>query len=205
MRKLSILLVLAILTTIGGVYATWDYAESTAEAVEKTASVSITLANSSTPSGTIKIHNTLALIVDDESANTGKPKYTPGWDDYTKTMGTGGTLDLEFEPATGASKVTLQYTITIKNNTYTDTEAGAVPIFTYDAVAGEAVEVVAKGTFVCDVHDPEAHQVWDYDDFIALLRVNDTFQVDTLDQYTAYAAAVKGVELVISVEEVVAP
>ena len=202
MRKLSILLVLAILTTIGGVYATWDYAESSAEAVEKTATVSITLANSSTPSGIIKIHNTLALIVDDEGTNLGKPKYTPGWDDYTKTMGTGGTLDLEFEPATGASEVTLEYTIIIKNNTYTDTEAGNVAIFTYDPVAGEADNVVAKGTFTCGVHDPEKHQTWSYDQFTELLRVNDAFQVDTLDQYNAYAAAVKGVELVIYVKEV---
>ncbi|MBQ8295341.1 MAG: hypothetical protein IJX87_02775 [Clostridia bacterium] len=204
MKKLSILAALALVTTVGGVYATWNYAEGTATNAEKDVTIDITLADTKTQSGTIKIHNTLALTIDDEGVNLGKDQYTPGWDDYV-TNTNGGTLDLEFEANAGSNLVTLEYTLTISGNAHTDTETNtAVPIFVYDAVAGEAADVVAKGTFVCEASATEAHKIWTYQDFTQMLRVNDAFTVDTYAEYEKYAEAVKGVKITVSVVEVTA-
>ena len=217
MRKLSILLVLAILTTIGGVYATWNYAEGkVSQVVDDTrTTVNITLANTETPAGTIKIHPALSLTIDDEGGKNGVPQYTPGWDDFT-TPEAGGSLDLEFEASAmaGATHAHFKYTIAVENNKYTDTAADGtttseVNIFNFTPVAGEATNVFMSGEFNWERDNPadpsnpnEAHVIITYQQFIAALQVNGDFQLETLDQYNTYAAAVKNVKIVVTVTDI---
>ncbi|MBE7077710.1 MAG: hypothetical protein E7377_03275 [Clostridiales bacterium] len=221
MSKLGIAAALALVTTVGGVYAAWNYAEGTMGKITSTGKkVEITVADTNTPSGSIKFHNSLALWIDDEG--TGKADvvdYTPGWDDYYAPGGEGaanaGELVIEFVPAAGATEVTLQYTLYIKadTNKYTDWIDGdpgntqEVKIFN---VADDAN--VLTGTFTYDFTEDIGADLgdgklngkvkWSYEDFIALFPVTNTFTVSTAAEYEHFAAAVGGIVIHADVEEV---
>ena len=205
MRKLSLLLVLAILMTVGGVYATWNYAGTKFDSVSKDLTLSITNRESNMFTGRIEFHDTLVLKIDDESANIpGAPKYTPGWDDYV-TDALGGEFTIDFIASDGLSyDAKIQYVFTIENNTYTDPEAGEVAIFEFDPIAGAASNVFLKGEFTCLKSEPSQSVTWSLSEFQSFLKVNDDFQLDDTDQYDAYALALKGVKITCTVSEITA-
>ena len=222
MKKTSMLAALALVVTIGGAYATWNYAEGAMESViSQGKTIDITLAQTNTASGTIKFHNSLVLYIDDEG--TGKAdvaNYTPGWDDYYGPGGEGesnaGQLVIEFVPAAGATTVTLSYRIFIKEgtNAYVDwingdkTKTQNVKIFD---VADDTK--VIEGTFKYDYllsqsEDPDVAAansgkvIISYTDFIAALKVNDDFTVSTAEEYKHYAEALSKVLIQAEVKEV---
>lgn len=81
MKKLSVLVALMLIITVGGVYATWNYAQATGEADAKFTSVSVKLAdidydeNDAEDKGTISItSNNVSLVIDQD-----KPSYDAKW------------------------------------------------------------------------------------------------------------------------------
>ena len=217
MKKLGIVAALALVTTIGGVYATWNYAEGAMQSVTSQGkTIDITLSKTDTPSGTIKFHNSLALWIDDEG--TGKENvanYTPGWDDYYGTGGDGaanaGELVIQFVPNSGATQVTLQYRIYIKagTNTYMDwvngdkTNTEEKKIFIVDDDTN-----IKTDTFTYNYNSQDAANgkvTISYNDFIDLLPVNQTFTVSTAEEYEHFAEAIGNIVLYAEVTEVTTP
>jgi hypothetical protein len=206
MKKLSILLVLALLVTVGGVYATWNYAGTKFESVSKDLTLSITNRETNMFSGRIEFHDTLVLKIDDESVNMapGTPKYTPGWDDYvTDTLG--GEFTIDFIASDGLSyDAKIQYVFTIENNSYTDPEAGNVKIFNFTPIGGADSNVFLKGEFTCLKSELSKSITWKVSDIQNYLKVNGDFQLDDTDQYDAYELALKGVKITCTVSEITA-
>lgn len=113
MKKLGLIILMALVLTVGGVYATFNYAQ--AEVDSKTATLEKTLAGAATttPKGEIAIDvGTFLLKIDDT----------------TKTLKTGlttqGNVKVTFTPAKGADGsvatggVNLKLEISFTNNTY---------------------------------------------------------------------------------------
>lgn len=72
-KKLSTLVALATVVTIGGVYATWTFAEGQAPTASTTVNVAMTGATSSTEKGTLSVmvmgENGFTLAIDDSDNN----------------------------------------------------------------------------------------------------------------------------------------
>lgn len=116
MKRIGIVIILAIVLTIGGVYATFSYAQG--DAAQQTASISTNIAGKvvETEKGNIILTNTFAITVDD-TTNSLKTSST-----------TSGDTKVSFNPATGADAdvqengIKLKLTITISGtNAYNGT------------------------------------------------------------------------------------
>ena len=92
MRKLSLLVALALLVTIGGVYATWSYAGSIATESHMHMSVNLATATENTPKGTIvNVLNSMDVKIDDTN------------NDYEAELVFSGKMGFVFLPGKGAS------------------------------------------------------------------------------------------------------
>ena len=202
MKKLSIIAALALVTTIGGVYATWNYAGTKVEQVSHSKNIVITDAVTTTTHGKVHVHaDTLTLSIDDMGG------YVPGWN-KTITNANGGSLWIDFVPNTGApDSVTFTYEITIVNNTYLDDGKNKVKIFDL-----ETDTIVSSTTVNLDLtqtadqpHDcVGAFLIKEYSvqEIMALLPVNDDFKVDTLAEYKRFKEALEKVEIKTTVTDV---
>ena len=89
MKKISILIVLAMILTIGGVYATWNYAQGNVDSVDLNPVVSLTEKVVDTPKGTITVDMSgLDIAIDDANH------------DYDAELVMTGAVNVTFE-ATG--------------------------------------------------------------------------------------------------------
>ena len=92
MKKLSTLIALALIVTIGGVYAAWSYAQGTTASSEITREINMAQVNTDSNKGTISVTpNNFAFLVDDINAV-----------DYVAALTATGELAITFTPATGA-------------------------------------------------------------------------------------------------------
>ena len=114
MKKLGLIIIMALVLTVGGVYATFNYAQSDVAAVNKTLDKTIADAEVTTAKGTIAIDaNSFKLTIDDTTATL-------------KTgLTTQGDVKVTFTPAQGADAsvvtdgVDLELKISFANNKYT--------------------------------------------------------------------------------------
>lgn len=91
MRKLSLLVALLLLVTVGGVYATWTYAEGTATSSHKHMSVNIASLGNTTPVGeVVNVLNSMDVLIDDGG-------------NYVAKAGFSGKMGFVFIPGVGAS------------------------------------------------------------------------------------------------------
>ena len=122
MKKLSVIIALAVCLTIGGVYAAWSYSQGTTTAVEITREINMAQVNTDSNKGSISVTpHDVAFLVDD------------GGSYHTVLTGT-GYFDITFTPApqgadaeTVANGIKMIATVTVKsanNLTYN----GVVPI-----------------------------------------------------------------------------
>lgn len=205
MKKLSLLVALILCVTIGGVYATWLYAEAPMDtAAHEFKNLGITDVDTNAKSGKIAVTDTLILKIDDNEGN-----HKPAWDTDV-TAANGGNLQIVFTPNSGAGDTTLNYTITVAKNSYTDDDSTAKPIFvTKDGTTVTAAHAEAKtimsGSFSFDAGEPQAVKTITFADVIAVLDVNNTIELTDLEEYEAYKTALEGVELTLTVSEAVAP
>jgi len=93
MKKLSLLVALALLVTIGGVYATWSYAGEIATESHMHMSVNLATATENTPKGTIvNVLNSMDVKIDDTDSN------------YIAEAVFSGKMGFVFTPGIGASE-----------------------------------------------------------------------------------------------------
>ena len=110
MRKLSLLIALALIVTIGGVYAAWNYAQGATASVEITREINMAQVNTDSNKGSISATpSNVSFLVDDVDGTY-----------HTKLRGT-GKFDITFTPSTGADATTMAdgikmvATVTIKS------------------------------------------------------------------------------------------
>ena len=113
MKKLSSLIAIALIVTIGSVYAAWNYAQGTTAEVEITREINMAQVNTNSNKGTISATpNNVAFLVDDDGTGVYKAKLT----------GT-GSFTINFTPALGAdatiatSGIKMRATIEVKSTT----------------------------------------------------------------------------------------
>lgn len=104
--KIALVSALATLVTVGGVYATWSFAENTANSASTTVNVAMTGITAATEKGTLSVmvmgENGFSLAVDDAN-NDHKP-------DIKKS----GLVTVTFEPAASASEEVKQNGIDVQ-------------------------------------------------------------------------------------------
>ena len=206
MKKIGIIAALALVTTVGGVYATWDYAGKKVDTITAGVGIKITDATSDTVHGALHVHkDTLALVLDDVG------DYTPGWN-ATVTDSNGGNLNIHFKPSAGCPEdVSFTYTITITGNTFND-DGTDKPIFSLingQPAAADGTGTLASDTVQIDLATATPDEqgaytikVYSYTDFISLLTVNNDIQVDTLEEYNEFSEAVSNVTITVTVTDV---
>lgn len=200
MKKLSLLIALAMLITVGGVYATWNYAGLVMQDVtHEFKYLSITDTDTDTQSGRVSVTDTLVLKIDDEG------DYTPGWDSDV-TAQSAGNLQLLFTPNPGASDTTLKYTVSIENNTYTAPDSSeAVGIFKINGVAtaNVAKTTILEGTFTYDAGQTGiCQETITFAEITNVLKPNDEVTLPTIEHYEKYADALDNVVLSVTIVEV---
>lgn len=179
MKKLSVLVALILCVTIGGVYATWNYAQNSAEKVVKyfDDSTVITSSVTETAKGVINVDTSeLDIIIDDAN------------NDYQGELRITGKVVITFAPSNGADTdvvnngIALQYSL----GTTTDYEYNGNDIFLVDSTA----QTLAKGkTF--EISSDKL------DDLIAL----NTLNLPTVEDYDNFKEALHRGGISITVSE----
>lgn len=92
MKKLSVLITILLIVTMGGVYATWSYAEANAAESHQHMSINLESATTTQAEGVIhSVINTMNVLIDDTD------------DDYTAEITVTGKMGFVFVPNAGAS------------------------------------------------------------------------------------------------------
>ena len=132
MRKISTIIALALIVTIGGVYAAWSYSQGAAAGSEITREINMAQVNTSGNKGTITATpSNFAFLVDDI-----------GEKDYVAALTGTGELTVNFTPNAGSDAalatngIKMIATVTVK---YTGTTA---PTYTGVDASGQTVTVV---------------------------------------------------------------
>lgn len=173
MKKLSLIVALAVVLTIGGVFATWTYNDGSIASVSTIGSNAI-IADADTEGlqGTISFEGAMTFNV--HNANpSGKPEqYAPVFaaegEDIVVTIDISNTA-----PAATRDGVTLQYQITCENNDGIFTVDSAVKDFDGNWKDGESV-ILTK-------------------DMVEGLVTANAAELDTAAKHSAYATKVKNV------------
>lgn len=127
-KKISILLLLALVITIGGVYATWGYAQGSignafsSLDVGEGKNIYITGANSDSSAGTIKIDTSAVKIVIDDTNN-----------DHVADLIYEGDIVISFTPSAGADAdvVTNGVALKLTGTCTADWEYNSIAIFAF--------------------------------------------------------------------------
>lgn len=116
MKKLGLIILMALVLTVGGVYATFDYARATVDSVTTQAlDKSIAGAKEDTPKGTIDLDVSQVLLRIDDTNKNHKTGLEIGNSVITVTF----TPSEKAEPLVAADGVNLKLEISFANNTYT--------------------------------------------------------------------------------------
>ncbi len=142
MKKLSLLIALALVVTISGVYAAWSYAQGTTASVEITREINMAQVNTDSNKGSISATpSDVAFLVDD------------GGNYHTVLKGT-GKFDITFTPSTGADAETIANgikmiaTITVRsasNLTYSYNSQNVVPITAKTENKANVIDLTPSG------------------------------------------------------------
>lgn len=181
MKKLGLIIALALIVTIGGVYATFNYAQGNADTATQEVGMVIAGKAGDTKKGTISITSTFEINVDD-TTGTLKTGYT-----------TTGETKVKFTAATGADAdvrdngIKLKLTITISGtNSYNGTAIFAFKTaYTDGGVLLNGGEKV-KGEISVNLAD--------------YLTVNE-ISLPTASEYDAYKTAFDATEISFTVSE----
>ena len=181
MKKISILIALAMVLTIGGVYATWNYAQGDIEGVDITPAVTLTDKVVDTPMGTIAVDMSGLDIAIDDTNN-----------DYDAELVVDGAINITFTandlaPAdVKANGIVLQYEVTVT----TPWEFGGTQIFT--AKTGATQLNNGNATFSATITAT---------DLMNAITLGD-ISLPTVADYDAFALALAEGEITITVSEV---
>ena len=202
MRRISILILTAMLLTISGVYATWNYAQGDVNAQDAFLLPSMTDKVIETAKGTISLDKTNAAIILDDANNDHVAELT-----YAE----GASVLVTFTPSKGADPVvftdgvTLVYSLTVTPNwTYPESGETAKQIFSVKnpgektTIAMTRNEVEGVVTFTGEV------LVADILDKLSFGE-GDGFTLSNAASYDAFRTILNRGNIKITVEEYVAP
>lgn len=193
MKKLGLIIIMALVLTVGGVYATFDYAQNDVASVNKVLTKTIAGAKTENAKGTIAIDvETFQLKIDDV-----------GVKDLKTGLETQGYVTVTFTPAQGADGsvadegIDLKLEIAFENNTYTQNATDHVlfkttPAYGTGVALGKGTKNVDTGVFEYQV------RLGDY------LAVNE-IHLPTLADYNAFSnwfTDVNNAKITITVSEV---
>lgn len=195
MKKLSVLIALLLCVTIGGVYATWTYTQTTDVADEAiNMAMNLTSVAYSDGYGVYEIDQSgLTLTIDPKEGTT-----------HTTSLVISGQLVVTFKPATYApgdvkeNAVPTEYTISLSNNSWTydddetDEEAPKA-ILTLNHTGAHDVEWVKQAdgsfTFVLNADELAEH--------LSLTE----FDLDTKAKYDSYNKALANGQIIFAVTD----
>lgn len=198
MKKLSLLVALALLITVGGVYATWSYA-GTDDIADAYAEAKVTIADTELTgaNGTYKVESNLVLTVD--QAN----------DDHEAELVFGSNnsqeifLKVTFTPATNAPQsikdnaveselywgttVPMQYKVDGAGNY--DENGTAKDIFTFSNTRNGELDNTFDWT---EQDDGTFTYTLDADDLASMIQLSQTFVLDIKAEHDAFRTALAG-------------
>ena len=122
MKKVSVLITILLIVTMGGVYATWSYAEANAAESHQHMSINLESASTNLAEGVIhNVINSMNVLIDDADNN------------YTAEITVTGKMGFVFFPNPGASDDVVEEGITMQwqlEQTDPGVQHGGVNIFT---------------------------------------------------------------------------
>ena len=185
MKKLTVIIALMLVVTIGGVYATWNYAQGNVAKVDKylDSVTKITDKVVTTAKGTIAVDTTgVSIVIDDADNNHVAELYVTGDIVVTFTPNEGADQDVD------ANGIALQYQMSNTGLIY-----GGNPIFTYNT----SVVQIDGGAPVLSATIPA--------DSLGLALYDPALTLPNVDTYEAFKAQLHTGSLCFTVSEVVAP
>ena len=174
MKKVSILIALALLVTVGGVYATWTYANQPVTAVSRTATIQMAALGTESEAGVITPLFVGARIVIDDTGS------------YKAGIVAEGDLKITFKPNAGSPEnikngIVAEYYVEWTGvNSYTNDKSETVQIFTKKTTEATPMELdlpIGAGETSVTVSIPVSN-------LIAQLEFTQP-TVDTLTEYQA--------------------
>ena len=187
MKKITALIMMALLITIGGVYATWIYAGTELDPTHMELSHSLEGAVQEGSIGTYIIDTNSVMIKIDQTASN----------DYTAVLKVSGEMTISFTPATGASQEVLANGVPshayfiisgADENKYPDKNGVDQPIY---VTAGEnSISLVwnkqEDGSFSATITA---------DQIDGILNLGGEFYLDTIEEYRAFDDKEKIIDL----------
>lgn len=197
-RKIGTIVALAAIMTVGGVYATFNYAQQGVTQAAGEAETVIADAKNDLKKGTLTVVSTLKIGVDDKGF-VGTPTGTSTWL-TAKTVE--GSFKVTFTPTPGADKdvdangiaLTRKIAISLKDDTkkneYTDARGTKGAILTLDS---EAAVDLNGGAKVKGEHDFATE--------ISNAITVTEFSLPTLEDYNNYSALLKNLVITVTIAE----
>lgn len=185
MKKIGAVIAVATFMTIGGVYATFNYAQQSADTVEQTLGLTIANEVSDTTKGVITITSTFAIEIDDAGQIAG------GESTYFTGMKTSGEFKITFTPAVGADAdvrengIVLEMEITMTGNAYNGAD-----IFKTKGLTENKVTLNQENKILGDY-------IVDLTNYIEINPI----QLSTSAEYNAYKAQLEATSILVKVSE----
>ena len=210
MKKITSLIMMAIMVTIGGVYAAWVYDDGAPDTkTESALSVIVKAPETSGKSGTLNIGSLVQVAIDDIDDETR----------HKAVLTCEGSISITFTPSATAGADTLEHGIHIKLTPAVESDAtynGITIIRTTGAVCSPAVGEEGDNPATTDEREIGKYEkttdgkfVWTLDstDILSLLQLgdpNNPFILDTSAKHAAFTAALAGHHNIkFTVEEVI--
>ena len=196
MRKLSTLIAIALIVTIGGVYAAWNYAQGTTASVEITREVQMAQVITSGNKGTITATpSNVAFIVDDAG-------------DYQAKLDASGKFVVTFTHNPGADQTTIndgivmQAVITLKT---TAGVTGSALLYHDPHTSTDVAPLTVNGNNKITLNngDPTKSTELLAEDIASCLTLANV-KLDTKAENDAFHDVLKNYTIVITISEVVA-
>lgn len=187
MKKVSAIIAMATIMTIGGVYATFNYAQGDAASVSDTLSPSIESAVLESKKGTIKITSDFEVTIDDLGVIKGTGR------SYFTGMKTTGTFKVTFTPEIGADAdvrdngIKLSMKLSFTGNKYDNKD-----IFVTTGLDSDSSVLLNEGN---KINGDYVVSLTDYFD------ANNQIKLSTYAEYQAYETELKNTKITIEISE----
>lgn len=187
MKKLSAIIAMATIMTVGGVYATFNYARGDVDSVSDTLSPSIDGVVLESKKGKIEIISDFAVIIDDLGVINNTTR------SYVTGMKTTGTFKVKFTPEVGADADVRDNGIKLKMKlSFTGNQYDSKAIFVTTGLDSDS-SVVLNG----DNKIKTEYEV----DLTNYLDANHDITLATYDEYQAYVTELNKTKITIAISE----
>ena len=214
MKKLSLLVALILVVTIGGVYATWSYGENSVNEVKWDLTPNLqSYVGGSTAEGSLKVLvEPMISVVDNKIGDTPVGDADNDAGDKIAELDVTGELVILFSPFTDyeGGALDLTYRFEVNNIPFTDTTGGnkdARNIFDVDTsiknIDKSSATEITLGNYesLNSTHKTslETKDVGKYlyvisdTDLESIIRLNGNFTLETLEEYHDFEEALEGV------------